>query len=148
MNTLTDAGNTSLLVQVGDIITNGPGDYSTVVLIAWTNRGYIPGAKDAQGTPQEAPSAKATPVDAICLIPPLGDGQFTGTAMLPEFMTYLGWLSPTDAEVEAADENDDDYAAREGHTWQVNIPGYHHVSHNWWQTFRHPPIDASDRPAS
>lgn len=107
-----------LLVQVGDIITQGHGDYSRTAIIAWTNRDH----------PQ--------PVDAIWLVPPVGDGQFTGTAATEDFMTYLGWLNPTDEEIEAAGDNE--HEARDGHTWQINAPGYRHVTHEWWNTFRHP----------
>lgn len=129
-----------LQVQVGDVITCGTGDYSTTVVIAWTNRRYTPGATDAQGTEFEQPSSRATPVDAICLVAPKGDGQFAGTAMRPEFLRYLGWVRPTDEEIATADEAGDDHAAREGHTWEVTVPGYQHVKHPWWDTFRHPPV--------
>lgn len=127
-----------LRVQVGDIITRGSGDYSTTVLIAWTNRSYTPGALDAQGTDQEHPAARATPVDAICLVAPVGEGQFAGSAMRPEFLRYLGWIRPTDEEIDAACAADDDFAAREGHTWEVTVPGYRHATHDWWDTFRFP----------
>lgn len=117
-----DTPEPSLLVQVGDVIIRGRGDHAMVVMIIWTSR-----------------SDQTTPVDALCLVPPVGDGQFMGTAMLPSFMTYLGWLRPTEAEVDAAIAADDDFAAREGHTWQINQPGYRHVSHQWWECFRQPP---------
>lgn len=129
-----------LLVQVGDLIATGSGDNTSVVMIVWTNRSYVPGARDALNTPQEAPSSRATPADAICLVPPRGDGQFMGTAMLPTFMTYLGWLTFSDVEVDAADKAGDAFAAREGHTWRVEVPGYRHVDHDWWTTFRSQPM--------
>lgn len=136
----TSTAGEPLLVQVGDIIATGSGDFMTVVMIVWTNRSYTPGALDAQGTASEAPSARATPVDAVCLVPPRGDGQFMGTAMLPTFMTYLGWLTFSEGEVDAADKAGDAFAAREGHTWRVEVPGYRHVDHDWWTTFRSQPM--------
>ena len=80
-----------LLVQVGDIIACG----TTVVLIAWTNREGIP-------------------VDAIVLSAPDATGNVQGTALNPDFLTYLGWL----------EDSDDDYV---GNTWKVNRPGFKHV---------------------
>lgn len=125
-----------LRVQVGDVIRQGTGDYSTTVLIAWTNRSYVPGATDATATEHERPSEKAHPVDAICLVAPVGDGQFMGIAMDPHFMTYLGWLRFTEEETDAADEADDAHTAREGHTWEINASGYAHVTTPWWEKFR------------
>ena len=122
-----------LLVQVGDVIMRGAGDQAQIVVIAWTNRSYVPGAIDAQGTPYQAPSARATPVDAVLLVPPGGDGQFSGTALRPEIMTYLGYLHYSDEETEAA--GDDDYAAREGHTWRMRDTGWRHLE-NWWAILR------------
>ncbi|OZE77190.1 hypothetical protein CH305_18305 [Rhodococcus sp. 15-649-2-2] len=130
-----------LRVQVGDVIRQGRGDYSQTVIIVWTNRSYVPGATTATATEFEAPAERAHPADAICLAPPVGDGQFMGTALLPSFMTYLGFLNYTDDEQTAADEADDEYAARDGHTWEVNLPGYEHVATPWWETFRQ--VDAA-----
>ena len=130
------AAETKLRVQVGDVIRRGTGDYSQTVVIVWTNRSYVPGATDATATEYEVPSSRAHPVDAICLVPPVGDGHFMGTAMLPKFMTYLGFLRFTNDEQDAADVADDDFAARDGHTWEVNLPGYKHVTTPWWEVFR------------
>lgn len=134
--TSTSTAGEQLLVQVGDLIATGSGDNTSFVMIVWTNRSYVPGARDALNTPQEAPSSRATPADAICLLPPRGDGQFMGTAMLPSFMTYLGWQTFSDDEMDAADAADNEFAAREGHTWRVEVPGYRHIKHDWWGTFR------------
>lgn len=140
-----------VLVQVGDLVATGYGDQTRVVLIAWTNRSYIPGALDAAGTAFEAPSTKATPVDAICLLAPIGDGQFAGTAMAGDFMTYIGSLTFSDEQIDAACAADDDFAAREGHTWRIEVSGYRHLEHPWWQTFREQPaplLPTQDRPAT
>lgn len=135
-----------LLVQVGDVIVAGHGDQSNVVTIAWTNRAYTPGARDAQGTPHEAPSSRATPVDAICLLAPRGDGQFNGTAMRQDFLTYLGFLEFTESEIDAAEAAGDEFTARDGHTWRVNVPGYRHVDPMWWATFMRGAVKAADHP--
>ena len=95
-----------LHVQVGDFIASGSGDCTTLVAIVWTNRHYEPSNRD-------------TPVDAVCLVAPVGDGQFAGTAMTPDFLTYLGWVTPTDEEFELD--------VREGHTWAVNGTGWRRV---------------------
>lgn len=139
LSTHDDQGR--LLVMVGDVIQHSTGDQTTAVLIAWTNRSYTPGARDAAGTDLERPSARATPVDAIVLVAPVGDDQFAGTATVPGFLEYQGWITPTDTEIDRAIDLDPDHdlLAREGHMWAVTHPGYRHVTHDWWEMFRTTP---------
>lgn len=122
-----DAQESGLLVQAGDVIAKGSGRNTWVVLIAWTNRSYNPGATDPQ---------KQTPVDAIWLVPPVGYGNHTGSALQSSFLSYQGWLTFSDDHIDQAIAEGDDFAAREGHTWKVNVDGYRHVTHPWWEHFR------------
>ena len=91
------------------------------MMIVWTNRAYQLGHEDGY---------KATPVDAVCI--DHYDGQMIGTALLPHFLTYLGILEYSDEEKDSAQ---DEYSYRDGHTWEVNVPGYRRATHNWWETF-------------
>lgn len=122
-----------LRVQVGDLIASGSGDHTQVLLICWTNR-----PSDLEGWQRVFPSGDSsvfsssnpTPVDAVILLPKRGDGAYAGHAMSEQFLNYVGWLTYTDSD------DQDEFTNREGHTWEVTVPGYRHVTHDWWTAFR------------
>lgn len=107
-----------LRVQVGDLITKGHGDEASIVLISWTRRPYH----------------FDPPVDAVTVISPVGYDHEDGFAAPASFMDYLGSIDYTDDEIDAAVESGDDFAARSGHTWAVNEPGWSHMGTSWRET--------------
>lgn len=97
---LTDAELAST-VTVGDLIQGGYGDYLTIAVVTWTG-----------------PTAAG--VRLICLVPPVGDGQFAGMATSAHMRKlYVGWT----------DEN--------GHRWRLP-DGWHKRTDPWWKYFRQP----------
>ncbi|AWN04076.1 hypothetical protein PBI_PEREGRIN_251 [Rhodococcus phage Peregrin] len=115
-----------LLVQVGDVIRKGRGDFSYTAMICWLS--------DKQWN-----WGDVAPGVAISICPARGDGHFTGSAHSAGFLTYLGFFRYSEEfldQLEAQGEYDDDYMYREGHTWKVNAEGWDYVREPWWETFR------------
>jgi len=96
-----------ILITVGDVIQRGRQRGSETAMLCWTGEK----AEDAQ---------------LICLVPPVGDGQWAGTAMRRDAVEYLGWLPET------ADRD-------EGHYWRPKdgpAGRWRRVDGPWWDVFR------------